>query len=332
MQSVSVVILNWNRWADTERAISSILRSTYKRLEVVLVDNGSDDSVPQSIIEADRVHVVRLQANQGFARAVNIGSREAIRRGADAIMLLNNDAIVPSGEALVERLIERLELDPKVGAVGPMIVNDDADQTVQSLGLRFSLAFPVPRGVMRGRPSLGRHIEERHIDYLMGSCLMIRASTFAEVNGMDPDFFFLGDDVDFMIRLKRHGYREAVEPRVRVIHHKSSTISEGSYRYAYSAVRSNLILLKKHARWHQVPSATLTMVAISFALMFRSATSWKGAGYAPIIKAWCDFCTGRWGGFFGVWADGYEPIDFRAEWMRREGSGVDNIIAHRVSV
>lgn len=318
MKKIAVVMLNWNRWFDTERAISSILRAPYEPLEIILVDNGSDDPAPRALLDAGRVRIVRLASNHGFARAVNIGSVEAIRGGADAIVLFNNDAIVPEGEPVFELLLERLQADADVGAVGPMIVNDDAERTVQSLGLRFSLALPVPRGVMRGKPTLGRQIAQRRIDYLMGSCLMIRASAFAEVNGMDPELFFLGDDVDFMLRLKARGYRETVEPRVSVIHHKSSTISEGSYRYAYSAVRSNLILIKKHARWYHVPSAMLTMLAISFALIFRSATSWKGAGLAPVAKAWRDFYLGRWGGFDGVWADGYVPIDFGAEWLRRE--------------
>ena len=51
---VSIIILNWNKWADTIECLESVLKSDYPNFNIILVDNGSDnDSVEKILAWAD---------------------------------------------------------------------------------------------------------------------------------------------------------------------------------------------------------------------------------------------------------------------------------------
>lgn len=318
---LAAIILNWNGGRDSVRAIRSLAASTYPDLRIIVVDNGSaaDDLAFIKAQFPDIVYI-ELSENQGFGRAVNIGAATALRLGADHLLLFNNDATLPVGVPVIERLVSELETSEAIGAVGPIIVDDDELRTVQAAGFFLRPFFPVPLAVAKGIPYEIARTHARRFGYLQGSCLLVRGSAFVAINGMDPDFFFLAEDADLMLRLKAAGYRASLVRDAYVVHRKSSTIKVASDNYIYASLRSNLIFLKKHARWYEIPSAAFTMLAISIALCGLSFAKRKKLGLAPIARAWTDFFAGRWGGHTGTWAAGYVPLDFKAIWDGRPAS------------
>ena len=315
---VAAIILNWNGGRDSVRAITSLEGSAYPALRIILVDNGSEpDDLAFVKAACPDVTYVELFENHGFGRAVNLGAAEAFRLGADHLLLLNNDAIFPDGVPVIERLVSELTQDDAIGAVGPIIVDDDAQHTVQAAGFFLRPSFPIPRAVGKGIPYRLARTQTFRFGYLQGSCLLVRGAAFVAVNGMDPDFFFLAEDADLMIRLRAAGFRASLVRDVFVVHRKSSSIKAGSDNYLYAALRSNLIFLKKHARWYEMPSAMLTMAAITVALAGLSWATRKKLGLRSIRRAWSDFFARRWGGHTGVWAPGYVPPDFTRIWAER---------------
>jgi GT2 family glycosyltransferase len=305
---VAAIVLNWNGSHDSIRAIRSLQGSNYPALHVILVDNGSAGDDPASIEDhCPGIVVIRLTENQGFGRAVNLAAAAAFQRGAEHLLLFNNDALIPTGEPVIERLVARLTTSERIGAVGPIIVDDDARRTVQAAGIALRTWFPVPRGVGKGLPYEIARARTFAFDFLQGSCLLVRGSAFIDVNGFDPDFFFYADDADLMVRLKRARYRAALVCDTYVVHRRGSSIRRGSENEAYALIRSMLIFLKKHARWYDLPSAAFTMIATSIVY----CGVWRGRSHlAPIGRAWIDFFAGRWGGFSGAWAAGYAAPDF----------------------
>ena len=49
------------------------------------------------------------------------------------------------------------------------------------------------------------HIEEKEVDWLMGSCLMLRKKDFNEVKGFSKEYFMYFEDVDLSYKLKKAG-------------------------------------------------------------------------------------------------------------------------------
>ena len=115
-----MVVPNWNGRTLLKACVDSLLAQTYAALEIVVVDNGSDDG-SDAFIEAsyaDRVVLVRHRNNRGFAGGVNAGIRVA--RG-DLIALLNNDAV--ADPRWIEQLVTGLTYGPDVGMCASKILS-----------------------------------------------------------------------------------------------------------------------------------------------------------------------------------------------------------------
>ena len=95
MASLVAVVLNWNGGEDTLRALESLAG-----IETICVDNGSADGSDREVKRRfPSVELIRTGANLGFAGGNNVGIRRALERGADWVLLLNNDAVADKGIA-----------------------------------------------------------------------------------------------------------------------------------------------------------------------------------------------------------------------------------------
>ena len=118
MSTVAVVVLNWNGLADTRALLPTLAACRLPpgwSLTTIVVDNGSTDGSAAAIAaEFPEVTLLALPENRRFAGGNNPGLRLALERGADAIMLLNNDTRADPG--LIERLLVALDEVPSAGA------------------------------------------------------------------------------------------------------------------------------------------------------------------------------------------------------------------------
>ncbi len=94
---LSVVILNWNALEDTAACVRAVqgweATGVVERPTIWVVDNGSrPPGVEPLCLEYPDVNVIRSPANRGFAGGNNLGIEAALASGADAVLLLNNDA------------------------------------------------------------------------------------------------------------------------------------------------------------------------------------------------------------------------------------------------
>ena len=87
--------------------------------EVIVVDDASEADT-RAYLESlpPPFRLIRHDENQGFARSVNRGGREA---RADRVLFLNSDTVLASG--WLEPMLKLLESDSSIGAVGNVQVN-----------------------------------------------------------------------------------------------------------------------------------------------------------------------------------------------------------------
>lgn len=118
---VYVLILNWNRRDDTVECLESLRAVKFPRLATVVVDNGSTDgSVCHIRDHFPEVTVIENRVNLGFAGGNNVGIQYALKMGADAVLLLNNDTIVAPD--FVDELVRVCATDPRIGMCGSTIL------------------------------------------------------------------------------------------------------------------------------------------------------------------------------------------------------------------
>ena len=98
---VSVVVVAWNSWPDLERCLRAIDASSFRDLEVIVIDNASaDDTAKRLPLEFPRARLEANSANLGHTRGVNQGI--ALARGR-LVLVIDADAFVD--RTAIERLV-----------------------------------------------------------------------------------------------------------------------------------------------------------------------------------------------------------------------------------
>ena len=82
MKKVSVIIPVHNSSKHIKECIDSVINQTYKNIEIIVVDDASEDNSAKIIksINDSRIKIIELKQNVGAATARNKGIEEASRR------------------------------------------------------------------------------------------------------------------------------------------------------------------------------------------------------------------------------------------------------------
>lgn len=243
--TVWVVLVNYNGLADTRRCLRSLAGLTVPA-RVVVVDNASDpDPTPGLAAEFPRAALVRSDVNTGWSGGNNAGIRHALGRGADYVLLLNNDTTVHP--ELVGRLLAAFAAHPGYGVVGPVIRYMDEPDLVMTDGTAFGRGgagffrrLPVPEA-----PADPPAVAE--VDIVNGCALMARADVLRRVGPIDDRFFLIHEESDFCLRVRRAGWRCGVLAEGLVWHKGSSAFKRSGKRWQrYYDARNLGLLLSKH--------------------------------------------------------------------------------------
>ena len=251
---VAVVILNFNGATLLKEFVPSVLCSVASNAHflVYIVDNGSEDDsaeVAQEIAHAhpEVVKVVLLSHNQGFAGGYNEGLAQI---KADYYVLLNSDVAV-SPNWLVP-LVDAMERQPGLGAVQPKIRWHRNPNFFEYAGACGGFIDKWGYPFCRGR--IFKRLEEDHgqydapvqIHWATGACLMVRASLYHRLGGLDADFFAHMEEIDLCWRMQHLGYRLMCIPESEVFHVGGATLDATSPHKTYLNFRNNLALLHKN--------------------------------------------------------------------------------------
>ncbi|HMS22643.1 MAG TPA: glycosyltransferase family 2 protein [Candidatus Levybacteria bacterium] len=115
---VSIVIPTHNRKKSVVRLIHSILQSTYKELEIIVVDDFSVDGTVEYIrskISNKNIKVVRNNKNLFTAGTRNVGQK--LSHG-EYILFIDDDNVID--RKMIEKMVEIFVIDKKIGEVGPI--------------------------------------------------------------------------------------------------------------------------------------------------------------------------------------------------------------------
>ena len=246
---ICVVLLNWNGRDDTLACLDSLERSDYSHLEIVVVDQGSQDGLV-GILQQRRPYVQLIvnERNQGFAGGNNQGIRLGLEMGSDYILLLNNDTIVD--EACISELVTVAESSPAAGALGPKIDYRHESSRIWSAGGVIDFSENVSRMRGYGRLDRGQFNQLAAVDYISGCAILVPRRTVEVVGLLCEDFYpAYYEDADWGMRIRTAGYVNLFVPSAR-IWHKGSGSSGGDYNptskylLGYHAVT----FMRRHAR------------------------------------------------------------------------------------
>jgi GT2 family glycosyltransferase len=230
--NLAVVILNWNQAAATIRCVKTVAAWTNLAPDIWVVDNASQDNSRDVIPrECPAVHFLAGDINLGFAGGNNLALRRIISSPADAVLLLNNDAMI--AEDQVQRLLAELETHSCLGVVGPLLDERRGEEQVFSAGGRDIARHIATRHECPARvlPALITTHRLLDADYVPGAVTLVRAEVFRSVGLFDEDYFFSGEMADFCRRARALGWTSAICTRAWAKHEPGDGARSTLYRY-----------------------------------------------------------------------------------------------------
>ena len=223
--------------------LDSLAGLTYPGWFAVLVDNASDDGTPEAVRRSyPDVTVIECAENTGFAGGNNIGIREALTRGAEFILLLNNDTTVDPN--LLGYLVSAMTTRPTVGIAGALMLYAEPRDTVWSAGGRLDWRGQSVQ-IGQGEPE-SAFTEIAPVDFVVGCGLMARSALFSTVGLLDEAFFLYYEETDWCARVRDAGWEIVTQPRARLWHKVSRATGAQSPLTLYYMRRNQLLYLRKH--------------------------------------------------------------------------------------
>jgi N-acetylglucosaminyl-diphospho-decaprenol L-rhamnosyltransferase len=224
---ITVIIVNYNSGAHLAECLTSLDAGLAGfNWEGVVVDNASTDNSESVAEEAEggRVRLVRLAGNTGFAAAANLGARTGT---ANRLLFMNPDCLASPG--FLGPLLQELDTPSLCAAVAPCVFNEDGslqgnargDPTMMTglFGRSTALTrlFPSAR-LTRRNVSFAVSQAAAPVDWVSGSCVLVRREAFDGIGGFDERYFLYWEDADFCRRLRNAGWSVRFRPDARVVH------------------------------------------------------------------------------------------------------------------
>ncbi len=266
---VVAVVLNWNAADETIECVNSLLNSSYRNLQIVIVDNFStDDSVNIIKNRFPDLKLICNNFNNGYAGGNNLGIKWALSVNADYILILNNDVTVDT--YMVENLVEKLGQNPTIGIItGKVFYKDNPNRIFSGFGkFIWWRCSGVNRGTMFGRFYL--HNREGKVNYISGVLFLAKSEVFRSLGLLDEKFFMYFEDLEFSFRVSKK-YSLYYTPNAMAFHKSGGGTRWSNYSdiYLYYQTRNRLIVFENKNLIYRIYVLVFTLaitVAKSFAI------------------------------------------------------------------
>ena len=291
---VGVVVVHWGDRADTLECVRSVGASWLPAHPLVVIDNGTgalDGDAIESLVPGA---VLRsLPENTGFTGGSNRGIHEALARGAQYVLLLNNDAIV-APDAL-GALAAVAAAAPRVGAVGAKVLMAADPERVWATWSRLTWRAALVENVGQGELDGPAFDVDRDVDGVPGCAVLLTRAALERVGLLDDRFFAYHEDLDWCLRARAAGFRIRFAAGARVYHRGEGSLgSRGPANpVRYLSARNTVLFARKHARGRDWVRLVATVSASLPREWLRSRRRGE-AGVVPLLlRGYRDGLLGR---------------------------------------
>jgi len=267
-ERIIVVILNWNGRDDTLACLESLRAVKYPNWEVLVVDNGSEDDSVEAIRKSyPDVSVIETGNNLGYAGGNNLGIRAALERGAEYILVLNNDTTVAPD--LLLAFAETAREHPDAAVLGAKIYLFEDPQRLWYAGARWKVKGAEFEQIGYRMLDNGEDfVRVCDTEYASGCAMLLRASAVRAVGLLDEKFFLLFEEADWCFRAKAAGFRCLFVPAAKVWHRVSSSFGgRTSVIYEYFLFRNRLLWADRHLSLRLRVAVWMNTLGILFPLL-----------------------------------------------------------------
>ncbi len=195
---VSAIIPTYNRKELLASAINSVKSQNYPKIEILVIDDNSTDGTQEFIRENHPdVRLFSNKKNMGPSYNKNLG---ILKSRGEYLLFMDSDSEFVNEHSIFS-MVSALKSDPTIGSIG-------GDGTLEGGKIVASC------GRKKTWYGLGKNVDIREgmkeCDYLPTSNCMTRKSVAENVGGFDPHYFYMTEDREFGLLIKRLGFKNIV--------------------------------------------------------------------------------------------------------------------------
>ncbi len=223
--SVLVILVVKDGAPWLRRCLLSLAKQTYPRISVLAVDNASTDGSVEALegsLGAERV--IRLEGNQGFARALTHGLASKAAREADHLLLVHDDvALAPDA---ISTLVQEAERNESTGVVGPKVLDWKQPRILRDIG-QSSDRFGYPYSTLEdGEIDHGQYQRAREVLFVSSCAMLVSREAWTRIGLLDERLDSRYDALDFCWRARLAGFRVLMIPSAVARHRGASATRE----------------------------------------------------------------------------------------------------------
>jgi GT2 family glycosyltransferase len=232
---VSVIVPTRNRADKLVRCLEYVYRSTYPRIEVVVVDDASDEPAGQALSGMfPEAKFLRNQTRRLLSCSRNTGAAASV---GEYLFFLDDDNVIDAG------------------AIGGLVDCFTREDVAVSSPVIYYLAEPqkvwtsyIVKSRFPGFYTLHTDVPKATAEtFSFHNSFMVKRSVFKEIQGFDcTNFPMRFSEVDLAHRLHARGYRAVVNPAARVWHDLGWSLVHIDSVRAYYTERNRMIVIKKY--------------------------------------------------------------------------------------
>lgn len=280
---VAAVVVNWNGGEENLECLRSLIDSGLEPGWIWFVDNASSDGSLE-LVRRTFPGLVFLEndTNLGYGHGNNGAIVQALERGAEATLLVNNDAVLEPGA--LKLLVAALEEDESLGIVGPRVLYKGDPHTLWAAGGRLTFRENLSKLIGQNAPDGPAWRKSFPVDYVVGCAMLVRRSVFEEIGLIDGSFFAYHEDVDFCLRAGYSGFGVRCIGEAAALH-TSSAATGGGYnpRKKYMIGVNTIWFLRRHGTWTRwLRFFVFDILSLPFAFVLGL---FRGRGRAVLAKA-----------------------------------------------
>lgn len=238
---VFVIVLNYRGKEETKECILSLLDSSYKNFEIILVDNHSiDDSVSYLKKTFPDIFFIETEKNLGYAGGNNVGIQHALNKGAEAILIVNNDTVLDKD--CLQNFVKESALHPN-SVLGGSVYYYDFPTEMQ----HFGGIWDFRKGKFINLPNADFDRKKaRNLDFVTGCALFVPRKIFETVGLFEESFFLYYEEIDWCFRARKHGFFCTFVPTPIIFHKESKSFATPKPPQFYFQWRNRIYFVQRN--------------------------------------------------------------------------------------
>jgi len=300
-KKVSVVIVTKDRKKDLIECLASYLKSSYKNIEIIVVDNASKPPVLTWLPEKYKnIKLITSDSNLGAAEGRNRGLEAS---SGEYVIFTDDDAYADKN--MVKELVWAFAHAPGAGIIQPLVYDKQKKNMLQGAGHDIDLTTGRLKAQGVREVDKGQYEGLREVG-MCGCVWMVKKEVFEKIGDYDEDYFIPYEDSDFSLRAREAGYKLYCFSRAKTwhqglkktfVHPRVEWLGITSPERAYRVARNKIIFMRKHSPfpnnifffWVMLPGYALSqsLIILSTARFDILVRYWlgllSGLGYAILF-------------------------------------------------